>query len=323
MLQRAVETSLAAKGVAIGSSRMLAASREPGLGGHSSELRELRSAIPRAKGGPLLVRLASGAGGEAQIGSVEAVDRSLRGLVSSVSEALAEGWGRWQGSAKASGVTINGPVGNLVPGSLRGSGFESRLVLLRLREEAAGLENVARARAAPAVEVKMPGAGAAKGAAVEGARGDAPDRGSKPGDLELFRRHAEAIAESCCSAFDAWARGYSAQLSYPAGAACAATLPPTPNVPLPLGGGRSSGEAGMRAGPLANGMMRAYGRYPKHPELTRAVFESFAEAFAGAFQNWKSATMLTQVVGAGGVAPSPPLPPGPVAGATGNGGSLA
>ncbi|HLF06111.1 MAG TPA: hypothetical protein VI893_02860, partial [Thermoplasmata archaeon] len=69
-------------------------------------------------------------------------------------------------------------------------------------------------------------------------------------------------------------------------------------------------------------MKANYGAHPKHPELTKAVFDSFAGALAQTFTAWKAGTMITQLVGVGGVAPSPPLPPGPVAGAIGSGGTL-
>jgi len=239
-----------------------------------------------------------------------------------VSEAAAESWTRWQSSAKFSGVMINGPVGNLSPGGLQGAGFEKDLAISRIRVKAAKLPNVRKAKAARSVAIEMPSEGIARGSGIQRAQKDSPDRGDKPAETDFYLWHAEAIVGAWCDAFAAWQRGFSTQLSYPMGAVCSATLPPSPNVPIPLAGGRSPGDAGMGARALASRMIANYGAHPKHPELTKAVFDSVAGALAQTFTAWKAGTMITQVVGVGGVAPSPPLPPGPVAGAIGNGGTL-
>jgi hypothetical protein len=321
-IQRLAESALASKGVAIGSAAAEGAARSRDLDAHASKIEELKLRAPLPKGGPLLVKPAPRVAGALQASSVESVSGDLHGFLEAVSEAVAEGWSRWQSAAKLTGVMIDGPVGNLAPGGLQGAGFEKSLLMMRIRSKAAALENVKKARAAPAKDAKMPGSQIADGRAIAKAREDSPDRGSKPAELDFFLWHAEAIIGACCDSFAAWQRGYSAQLSFPAGAACAATLPPVPNVPAPLGSGRSPGEAALNPRALASRMMADYGARRKHPALTKAVFESFADAFSKSFATWKSATLITQVIGVGGIAPSPPLPPGPVSGAAGNGGSL-
>jgi hypothetical protein len=55
---------------------------------------------------------------------------------------------------------------------------------------------------------------------------------------------------------------------------------------------------------------------------TLDIFDAVAQAFSMLFTTWKASTMITNVMGAGGVAPPPPAPPAPVVMAVGNGGML-
>jgi hypothetical protein len=76
----------------------------------------------------------------------------------------------------------------------------------------------------------------------------------------------------------------------------------------------------MMTSPALMGMMLANHGAPGQHSLQ--IFQAIASAFSMQFLQWKGTTMIQNVMGAGGVAPVPPLPPGPVAMAVGIGGML-
>jgi hypothetical protein len=136
-----------------------------------------------------------------------------------------------------------------------------------------------------------------------------------------YALYANAVASAIGQAWTAWEAGYAnPALPFPGGTACSTTMPPSPNTPLPLASGVSPGDALMDASLLKASMLGLLGVPGEHAD---PLFDSLAQAFAQLFLTWKGTTMISNVMGAGGVAPPPPAPPGPVAGAVGNGGSLA
>lgn len=139
--------------------------------------------------------------------------------------------------------------------------------------------------------------------------------GKKPS----FIQHARSITMAIGTAFEAWRLGYTVTLPFPGGALCSVTMPPSPNVPVPVAAGSSPGDAMMAPGALKGLMVANHGPLGNH---TLDIFDAMAQAFSMLFMQWKASTMITNVIGAGGVAPPPPSPPAPVVAATGNGGVL-
>lgn len=134
--------------------------------------------------------------------------------------------------------------------------------------------------------------------------------------LPQGQRYAQAILTTLGTGMVTWAQGFThPALVFPGGAMCVGTMPPSPNAPMPLGTGMSPGEA-MLTAPLLKGQMLGMCA-GQHAD---ALFDAFAQAFVMMFQGWKMSTLITGIMGAGGVAS--PLG-SPVAGAVGNGGKLA
>lgn len=142
---------------------------------------------------------------------------------------------------------------------------------------------------------------------------------SMAGKQPEFIKYARSITFAIGTAFQVWQTGYMAILTFPGGSACSVTMVPSPSVPLPIIAGFSPGDAMMSAAAL-NGLMLANHGLPGYHAM--AVFDAFAQAFSTLFMAWKGSTIITAVMGAGGVAPPPPLPPAPVVMAVGNMGPL-
>ncbi|NOZ02303.1 MAG: hypothetical protein GXP54_10500 [Deltaproteobacteria bacterium] len=139
------------------------------------------------------------------------------------------------------------------------------------------------------------------------------------GRQPTFIQYARSITFAIGMAFQVWQSGYMVMMTFPGGAVCSVTMPPSPNIPLPLAAGFSPGDAMMSAASLKGLMLANHGLPGNH---AMDIFDAFAQAFATLFMTWKGSTMITAVIGAGGVAPPPPAPPAPVVMATGNMGSL-
>lgn len=137
------------------------------------------------------------------------------------------------------------------------------------------------------------------------------------GQLPSGATYAKAITAAIATGFDAWAKGYSHQaIPFPGGAACVGSMPPSPNTPIPLATGASPGEAALGPSALKGLMVANLGTPGSH---SNELFDAFAKGFNMEFLQWKGATQIANILGAGGVAP--PVG-GPVAGAVGNGGML-
>ena len=135
-----------------------------------------------------------------------------------------------------------------------------------------------------------------------------------------YTLYGSAVAFAIGQAWTVWELGYTnPAIPFPGGAAASATMPPSPNTPVPIASGISPGEAMMQATALKGLMMSQVAPPGIHDD---ALFDSIAQAFEQVFLIWKGSSMISQILGAGGVAPPPPAPPGPVAGAVGSGGSL-
>lgn len=139
------------------------------------------------------------------------------------------------------------------------------------------------------------------------------------GKQPTFIQYARSITFAIGTAFEVWRLGYLVTLPFPGGAACSVTMPPSPNAPVPVAAGSSPGDAMMSAGALKGLMVANHGMLGNH---ALDIFDAMAQAFSMLFLQWKSTTMITSVMGAGGVAPPPPAPPAPVVAAVGNGGML-
>lgn len=133
-------------------------------------------------------------------------------------------------------------------------------------------------------------------------------------------RYSTAIANALGAAWLSWSGGLTGQLTYPAFAAVPAPVaPPAPNVPLPLAALSSAGETQLSASALKSMMEVNLG----DPQALHAaaLFDALSQAFAQVFVQYKSSTMVQNIIGTGPV-PSfaPPVAPvGPVVGGVGNG----
>ena len=135
---------------------------------------------------------------------------------------------------------------------------------------------------------------------------------------KYYRQYGKAIFEGFVTALETWQKGFTHQnIIFPAGALCVATMPPTPSLPASLSLGQSPGEPLFNENTLQNLMLSKYG---KPEQFTKEILESFASAISKTFTIWKNGTIITNIIGAGGVAPTPL--PGPVVGAIGTGGKL-
>lgn len=140
------------------------------------------------------------------------------------------------------------------------------------------------------------------------------------GKQPTFIKYVQSISGAIGTAFMAWQMGVMGMLVFPGGAACSVTMPPSPNVPMPLVALPSPpGEAMMNPAALFGLMMAMHGIPGNH---TIQIFQAFSQAFATVFTQWKATTQVMNVTGVGGVAPPPPAPPAPVVAAVGVGGML-
>jgi hypothetical protein len=263
------------------------------------------------QGAPLLISLKSPSPAKIEVDTLIEVNNALYTILKNVCDAISACWQNWQNSATFQGVLINGPVGLGMPGCLVGTGMEKDMILMQLMPSIQSAQNTREAQKAKkeSLSLKEP---------VEGI----PSSTRLSSDFDFLKKHYEAIASALASAWEIWQSGYQVTLSYPAGAACSLTLPPTPNLPVPLAAGFSPADVIMIKPLLKLQMDCNYTSAERHPQITDAIFTSIASAFDQAFTLWKAQTQITNVMGAGGVAPAPPLPPGPVAGAVGTGGKL-
>lgn len=139
------------------------------------------------------------------------------------------------------------------------------------------------------------------------------------GKQPTFIKYVQSITTALGTGLAAWQLGFMVQLPFPGGAVCSVTMPPSPNIPMPLAAGNSPGE--MMLSPMAlKGLMLAVHGPPGNHAIQ--IFDAVATAFNTTFMAWKGTTMIQQVMGAGGVAPPPPAPPAPVVMAVGMGGML-
>lgn len=139
------------------------------------------------------------------------------------------------------------------------------------------------------------------------------------GGSAYFSRYLDSILDVFGAAFGEWQANLSVTLPFPAGAVCSGSLLPCANVPLPLASAPSTADVSMTAVSLKSRMVSAHGPGGMHAE---AIFSAFAMSCESTFTQWKAATTISGVMGAGGVAPVFPAPPGPVVGAIAGGGVL-
>jgi hypothetical protein len=141
------------------------------------------------------------------------------------------------------------------------------------------------------------------------------------GTTAEYMKHAKAIAFAIGQSWTVWETGYThSSIPFPGGMVCSTTMPPSPNIPLPIASGASPGEAMLQSAALKSSMLAQFGPPGQH---TEALFDAVAQGFSQVFQTWKASSMISNIIGVGGVCPPPPSPPGPVAGAIGNGGQVA
>ncbi|WP_428263478.1 hypothetical protein [Haliangium sp.] len=210
------------------------------------------------------------------------VGKKLEAFIDAVSRGICQGWNMTTMSIKFFGVIINGPVGMLMPGGMVAASPMNPMVM-------AGL-SLPFGVANPAKELMNVASG---------------------------QKYAKSIYTAIAQGFNAWVSGYTnSAIPFPGGAAAVGTMPPSPNVPVPLAGGSSPGEAMLSASALSSSMLSVHGPPGLH---TLAIFDAFAKTFNTIFTVWKASNMIMNVIGVGGVAPPTG---GPVAGALGNGGMV-
>ncbi len=135
-----------------------------------------------------------------------------------------------------------------------------------------------------------------------------------------YTLYGSAVAFAIGQAWTVWELGYAnPAIPFPGGAAASATMPPSPNTPVPIASGVSPGDAMMQAAALKGLMTSQVAPPGLHDD---ELFDSISQAFVQVFTTWKGTSMISNIMGAGGVAPPPPAPPGPVAGAVGSGGVI-
>ena len=146
---------------------------------------------------------------------------------------------------------------------------------------------------------------------------------------DFEKQHGLALARGVSIRLDgrdflAWQLGLMIpSIQYPSGAVQSASMIPAPNVPVMLMLTFSPGDL-MFIPPSMVGVMTGIytgmGGLPH--KFTPDIFLCMSSAVSISLLKWKGMTKINGVLGAGGVAPPPPSPPGPVAGAMGNGGVL-
>ncbi len=140
---------------------------------------------------------------------------------------------------------------------------------------------------------------------------------SAPKNTTMETRYSAAIAGAVGEGWQTWQGGLAGTLMYPSFAAFAGPLaPPTTNVPVALMALPSSGESALSPDSLKS-RMHALLASPgaQHAD---ALFDAVAKSLNMAFQTFKSATVVQNVLGHGPVpAFAPPFAPaGPVTGGT-------
>lgn len=130
-----------------------------------------------------------------------------------------------------------------------------------------------------------------------------------PRRTDMEDAYANAIARAVGDAWMRWQQGLSGVLQYPSFAAAPIPMaPPTPNAPAALIMFASSGEGALAPAPLARAMAVAMRGDGQH---AGALFDAVAEAVYTQFQQFKTTTQVTGVLGTGPVT-APPA--GPVTG---------
>jgi hypothetical protein len=267
---------------------------------------------PVPKGAPLLISPESASTAKIEADGLVEVNDALYTMLKDMCDAISQAWQNWQNSAQFAGILINGPVGQGMPGCLIGFGMDKDLILMPLSAKMNAASNVMEAKGAPQDNVKAPGT-PGKGM---------PSSTRTSSDFDFLKKHCEAVVSALAFAWKTWQTGYMVTIPFPTGAVCSTTMPPSPNTPVPVMTGMSPGDIQMNEQMLKLQMLGNYTSPEMHPKITDAFFSCMSSAIAQAFIQWKAQTQITNVMGTGGVAPPPPAPPGPVAGAMGTGGKL-
>lgn len=210
------------------------------------------------------------------------IGQKLDAFINDVSRGICLSWNISALSIKFAGVIINGPVGMLPPGGM--------------------------IAAAPMMPMAMAGLALPLGVG---------NPAKEFMQMVSGYKYAKSIFTAIAQGFNGWVTGYTnPAIPFPGGAAAVGTMPPSPNVPLPLASGSSPGEAALMPSALSGAMLGVHGSPGLH---TLPLFDSFAKAFNTFFTLWKATNIMTNIIGAGGVAPPTG---GPVAGAIGVGGMV-
>lgn len=203
-------------------------------------------------------------------------------FIDNVCKGICSAWSNWQSSAMINNVIINGPVGVLPPGGLLGMNMMSAEMIK---------------------------------SGIDLFSGDNKE--------QIYQDYVDAIVKAIAQAWSAWEKGYTVPtIPFPGGAVCSVTMPPSPNTPLPVIAGMSPGDALMIPATLKATMIGLISGKGKIDQISDALFDAFANAFNTIFTTWKASSMISNILGSGGVAPPPPSPPGPVAGAMGMNGKI-
>ena len=122
-----------------------------------------------------------------------------------------------------------------------------------------------------------------------------------PKDTRSDYKYSKAIAAAVSSNWNTWHQGLSGTLNYPGfnGA-------PMPNTPVPLMSIASAGESGLAPDNLSQDMQRNLNDPGALHSVT--LFDAVAHSFYTNFQEFKSATLVSNVTVAAAGAPPPPVP---------------
>ncbi|MEA3490115.1 MAG: hypothetical protein U9R44_07250 [Candidatus Omnitrophota bacterium] len=146
---------------------------------------------------------------------------------------------------------------------------------------------------------------------------------SRKGKSQDYIDCVKAVTGAVANGMRLWQRGYSHKnIPFPQGASCTYTMPPSSNVPVTVGSGRSYGDKIMTEKALYNYMLY---RVPRYEEDVLVVFRGSAKGVSECFIKWKKSCSIIGIIASGGVAPQPaPMGtgPGPVRGARGRNGKL-
>lgn len=217
-----------------------------------------------------------------QVDSANDISDKYIAFIDNVCKGICTTWSNWQNSAMVNNVIINAAIGILPPGGLLGMNMMSDSM------------------------IKMN---------IDLFSGDNKE--------QIYVDYAEAIAKAIAQAWGAWEKGYTnTAIPFPGGAVCSTTMPPSPNVPIPVITGVSPGDALMVPATMKGLMIGFISGKGTIDKYTDALFDAFANAFNIVFMTWKGTSMISNIMGSGGVAPPPPSPPGPVAGAMGMNGKI-